>query len=121
MKILNYSLEYLCQPKTYAELFELKPQLYTEMTDEEAERQTMPFGKYCGMLFTDLIGYDFGYFSYMRKQILKEQVSTSLLTYNQRVRMLQAMAIVERNHQITKWGEEYARRNYTYSGRAASC
>ena len=114
MRALNYSWEYLYKPKNYAELFELKPQLNTEMTDEEAEQQAMSFGKYCGMLFTDLIVCDSGYFYYMRKQVLNEQVSTSLLTYSQRVKMIQAMNIVERNHRITKWGEEYARKGNQY-------
>lgn len=115
MKLLNYSTEFLYKPKNYSELFKMEPELNTEMSDEEAERQAMPFGKYCGMLFTDLIEYDFGYFLYMKKQIQNEQVSTSLRTYNQRVQMLQAMNIVERNHQIAKWGEEYARRNASHN------
>lgn len=86
---------------------------YGEVTYEEAMNYRFPFGKYRGMLLTDLYSYDRGYFSYMRQQILKDKVSTSLVTYNLKMNLLLCMQYILDQDQIEKWGEEYERRYIT--------
>lgn len=93
---------------------------YGDITHEEAMRCVMPFGRYKGMYLSDLLLYDPGYFSYMRQQILRDKVSTSLTTYNMKINLLLCMKYVIDQNQIEKWGEEYERQhtssNRIYSG-----
>jgi hypothetical protein len=84
---------------------------YGDITHEEAMQYVMPFGKYKGMYLQDLLQYDPGYFSYMRQQILRDRVSTSLITYNLKTNLLLCMEYVIDQNTIEKWGEEYERQH----------
>lgn len=84
---------------------------YGNITHEEAMRCVMPFGKYKDMYLSDLLLYDSGYFSYMRQQILRDKVSTSLITYNLKINLLFCMEYIIDQNKIEKWGEEYERQH----------
>lgn len=108
MKALNYSKQY----GSYKEMFDDNPELYVSIESEGVDilKERMPFGKYCGMTFLDLIAYDKSYFHHIRDLILREPVSTSLGTYSQRVKMIRVMFSVERYYTIERLGEDYERR-----------
>ena len=93
-------------------MFENNPELSIDIGDEgvDIQKERMPFGKYQGMTFIDLINYDRSYFDYMRNKMLSEPVSSSLNTYYQRIKMIRVMFSVERYFIIERYGEEYERR-----------
>ena len=111
MKVLNYVSEH----KTYKDVFEANPELYVDIDVDGINflLERMPFGKYKDMLFIDLIKHDKGYFNYIKNQIFNEKVSSSLRTYEQRIKMLRVMFSVERYYSIERWEQEYERRKRT--------
>lgn len=110
----EFPLSYAMQYRSYKELFDSNPELYVSIEADDMGvdilKERMPFGKYKGMLFIDLIQYDRSYFDYMKNQIFNEHISSGLSTYNQRVKMLRVMISVERYYIIERYGEDYERR-----------
>jgi hypothetical protein len=110
MKQLNYD-----NSSNYKELFDNHLDLYLSIESEGVDilNEKIPFGKYAGMKFIDILIQDSSYFNYFKNKLFNEQVSSSCNTYNHRVRMLRVMISVERYYIIERWGEIYEQgRNY---------
>lgn len=107
MKQLNYEGN---KQKTYKELFENNPELYTQLNEDEALSVDIQFGKYSGMLIRDLIVCDPGYFNYIKTSLLGNKLSYNLHTYYQRIKLIQSMYTIERVNKLERWSTVYERR-----------
>lgn len=110
MRGLNYAR--VNHTKRYKDLFDSKPELKVSIETEGVDilKERMPFGKYQGMTFIDLIDYDRNYFDYIKNTVMNSTVSSGLHTYMQRIKMLRVMISVERYYNIERYGEEYEQR-----------